>query len=130
MNPEWRTRYELAVEAAQKAGQHALTHFDRSVSVEWKSDRSPVTIADRETETILRETLLGVFPNDSFLGEEFGNQQGASGYRWIIDPVDGTRSFVRNIPLWATLVALEHKGEPIAGVTYLPALGGSTYRAL
>src|SRR5262249_13071117 len=55
---------------------------------------------------------------------------GDSGYRWIIDPVDGTRSFVRNIPLWATLVALEYNGEPIAGVAYLPALGGATYRAL
>ncbi|HLW65035.1 MAG TPA: inositol monophosphatase family protein [Gemmataceae bacterium] len=130
MNADWRTRYDMAIEAARKAGQHALSYFDRGVSVEWKTDRSPVTVADRESETILRETLLGAFPNDSFLGEEFGNQPGTSGYRWIIDPVDGTRSFVRNIPLWATLVALEYKGEPIAGVAYMPALGGVTYRGL
>ena len=130
MNSEWRSRYELAIEAAKKAGKHALTYFDRGVPVEWKSDRSPVTVADREAEAILRTTLLGAFPNDSFLGEEFGNQPGTSGYRWIIDPVDGTRSFVRNIPLWATLVALEYKGEPVAGVAYLPAVGGTTYRAL
>ncbi|HEV3144365.1 MAG TPA: inositol monophosphatase family protein [Gemmataceae bacterium] len=130
MNSDWRSRYELAVEAAGKAGRHALIYFENAVEVEWKTDRSPVTIADREAETILRQTLLGAFPNDSFLGEEFGNQPGSSGYRWIIDPVDGTRSFVRNIPLWATLVALEYKGEPIAGVAYLPALGSTTYRAL
>jgi histidinol-phosphatase len=129
VNPEWRNRYELAVEAAHKAGQLALRYFDGEFTVEWKSDLSPVTVADREAEQLLRQTLLSVFPNDGFLGEEFGDTPGSSGFRWIIDPIDGTRSFVRGIPLWATLVGLEYKGEQIAGIADVPALGHS-YRAL
>jgi histidinol-phosphatase len=129
MNPECRARYELAVEVAQQAGQLALRYFDTDVTVEWKHDHSPVTVADREAEALLRKTLLGAFPKDGFLGEESGDTPGPSGFRWIIDPVDGTRSFVRGVPLWATLVGLEYKGEQIAGVAVAPALG-NTYRAL
>lgn len=129
MNPEWRTRYELMVETAQQAGQLALRYFDADVAVEWKQDHSPVTVADREAEALLRATLLRTFPHDGFLGEESGDAPGTSGFRWIIDPVDGTRSFVRGVPLWATLVGLEYKDEQIAGVAVVPALG-NTYRAL
>jgi histidinol-phosphatase len=129
MNTEWKSRYEVAVETAQQAGQLALRYFDSDLLVETKTDQTPVTIADRETETYLRSTLLKAFPNDGFLGEEHGEQPGSSGFRWIIDPIDGTRNFVRGIPLWATLVALEYKGEQIAGVASVPALG-HTYRAL
>jgi histidinol-phosphatase len=121
MNPEWRSRYEVMVQAAKAAGQKALEYFDRDVAVEWKHDRSPVTIADREAEQLLRATLTQRFPGDGFLGEEFGDTPGSTGYRWIIDPIDGTRCFVRNIPHWATLVGLEYKGEMIAGVSYAPA---------
>lgn len=129
MNPEWKSRYELAVATAEQAGKLALQYFDHDVAVEWKQDHSPVTVADREAETLLRTTLLGKFPNDGFLGEEYGDKPGTSGYRWIVDPVDGTRSFVRGIPVWATLVGLEYQGEPIAGVVVIPAMG-QTYRAL
>jgi histidinol-phosphatase len=129
VHPDWKARYETAVAAAQQAGQHALKYFDSNVAILWKEDASPVTIADREAEQLLRKTLIGAFPNDGFLGEEFGEQPGTSGYRWIIDPIDGTRSFVRAIPVWATLVGLEYRGETIAGVAVLPALG-QTYRAL
>jgi histidinol-phosphatase len=129
MNPDWRNRYELAVESAQEAGQVALRYFDADLTVEWKQDRSPVTVADREAESLLRARLLGAFPEDGFLGEESGDAPGASGFRWIIDPVDGTRNFIRGIPIWATLVGLEHKGEPILGVAHVPALK-QTYRAL
>ena len=129
MNPDWRSRYERAVEAAQKAGRLALRYFDGGVPVEWKPDHSPVTAADREAEQLLRAALLGAFPGDGFLGEESGDTPGSSGYRWIIDPIDGTRNFVRGIPLWGTLVGLEYKGEPVAGVAEVPALG-HTYRAL
>jgi histidinol-phosphatase len=129
VNSEWRNRYELAVEAARTAGQVALRYFDGEFTVEWKSDDSPVTVADRETEQSLRRTLLASFPNDGFLGEEFGDTPGSSGFRWIIDPIDGTRSFVRGIPLWATLVGLEYRGEQIAGIAEVPALGHA-YRAL
>src|SRR5438128_2552046 len=122
MNADWRNRFEVALEAAYAAGQFALKHFDQDVSVQWKPDSSPVTIADQGAEELLRTTLLSEFPGDGFLGEESGATVGASGYRWIIDPIDGTRSFVRGVPIWATLVGLEYQGEVIAGVTYLPAL--------
>jgi histidinol-phosphatase len=129
MNPEWRARYEVAVEAARQAGRLALRYFDTGLAVEWKQDHSPVTVADREAEALLRTTLLGRFPDDAFLGEEHGEQPGTSGFRWIIDPIDGTRSFVRGVPIWATLVGLEYRDEQIAGVCEVPALG-QTYRAL
>jgi histidinol-phosphatase len=129
MNPEWRSRYELAVEVARQAGRLALRYFDTDLAVEWKQDQSPVTVADRQAEELLRSTLLARFPRDGFLGEESGDRPGSSGFRWIIDPVDGTRSFVRGIPIWATLVGLEYRGEQIAGVAEVPALG-QTFRAL
>jgi len=129
MNPDWKNRYETALAAAHQAGRFALGHFDVDVAVEWKQDKSPVTVADRGAEEMLRNLLLGEFPQDGFLGEESGDTPGASGYRWIIDPIDGTRGFVRGVPLWATLVGLEYKGEHIGGVAYLPALD-QTYRAL
>src|SRR4051812_7545852 len=129
MNPAWRSRYDAALTAAAEAGRHALSYFDQGIAVEWKGDRSPVTRADREAEQMLRTTLLRHFPHDGFLGEEFGDQPGTSGFRWIVDPVDGTRSFVRNIPIWATLVGLTYRDEAIAGICYVPALG-QTYHAL
>ncbi len=135
MNIDWQSRYQAAVVAAQAAGQLALRYFPDTTSadfaklVEFKEDASPVTIADREAESLLRSSLLVQFPDDGFLGEESGEQPGSSGYRWIVDPIDGTRSFVRGIPLWATLVGLEHHGELIAGVVVEPAMG-NTYRAL
>lgn len=130
MNPEWRARYEMAVAAARQAGQVALGYFERNVEVEWKGDVSPVTVADRETEQTLRNTLGAVFPGDGFLGEEFDETPGSTGFRWIMDPIDGTRSFVRGIPLWGTLLGLEYRGEPIAGVCVAPAMNMQTWRAL
>ncbi len=129
MNAAWRHRYELAIEAAQQGGQHALSYFDTELTVESKADASPVTIADRETEALLRQRLLGVFPHDGFLGEESGDTPGSTGFRWIIDPIDGTRSFVRGIPIWATLIGLQYQGQQIAGVACIPALK-QTFRAL
>jgi histidinol-phosphatase len=129
LNPEWRTRYEAAIEAAQQAGRLAMRYFDGDFTVEWKQDRSPVTVVDREAEALLRARLLETFPDDGFLGEESGEKAGSSGFRWIIDPIDGTRNFVRGIPIWGTLVGLEYKGEQIAGVVHAPALG-QLFRAL
>jgi histidinol-phosphatase len=129
MNADWRSRYELAVETTRRASRIALGYFEQALEVEWKEGQSPVTVADRETEQVLRTTIRQAFPQDSFLGEEFGEVPGSSGFRWIIDPIDGTRSFVRGIPLWATLVGLEYRGEQIAGVVDVPTLT-QTYRAL
>ena len=130
MNTEWRIRYVAAVEAARRAGQLALRYFEQAqLKVEWKQDDSPVTVADREAEQLLRDTLHRAFPDDGFLGEEYGDTPGASGFRWVLDPIDGTRNFVRGIPVWATLVGLEYQGEQIAGVAEAPALR-TTWRAL
>ncbi|MCS7021730.1 MAG: histidinol-phosphatase [Gemmataceae bacterium] len=123
MNPAWRARYELALTATRQAGQLARRYFTATtLDVEQKTDRTPVTIADREAEALLRGVILDAFPDDGFLGEESGDQPGTSGYRWIIDPIDGTKSFIRRIPLWATLVGLEYKGEIIAGIVYMPEM--------
>ena len=129
MNPDWRSRYEEGVIAAHAAGKVALAYFDTGVAVETKPDQSPVTIADRSAEQVLRKHLQARFPHDGYLGEEFGDTPGKSGYRWIIDPIDGTRSFIRNIPIWATLLGLEFNGEMIAGIAYIPAWH-QTFRAL
>lgn len=129
MNADWQSRYEEGVRAAQVAGKIALEYFDKGVAVETKPDQSPVTIADRSAEQALRKHLLAHFPNDGFLGEEFGDTPGTTGYRWIIDPIDGTRSFVRNIPVWATLLGLQYRDEMIAGICYIP-VWNQTFRAL
>lgn len=125
MNVEWRSRYNLAVEAARRAGDHArqvyeATFQDRKMEVIRKADDSPVTVADRGAERLIRDMVGAHFPADGFLGEEFGDQAGNSGYRWVIDPIDGTKSFIRHIPLWGTLIGLEYNGEQIGGVVYIP----------
>jgi histidinol-phosphatase len=129
MTADHRRRYEQALDITRTAGQVALSYFDTDLTVEWKGDHSPVTVADRHTEQALRAALQAAFPGDGFLGEEFGDTPGSTGYRWVLDPIDGTRSFVRGIPLWAVLVGLEYQGEPIAGIVDAPALA-HTYHAL
>jgi histidinol-phosphatase len=123
MNSEWRARYELARVAARAAGEVAVGYFDGSFTVEIKGDHSPVTVADREAEKLIRKMIADEFPGDGVLGEEFGESPSTSGYRWILDPIDGTRSFVRGIPLWGVLAGLEYKGELIAGVCHCPCQG-------
>ncbi|HEV3384125.1 MAG TPA: inositol monophosphatase family protein [Gemmata sp.] len=125
----WRTRYDLAIEAARKAGDLAREYYETTFTVENKADDSPVTIADRKAEELIRSLVSAEFPSDGFLGEEYGNQEGTSGFRWVIDPIDGTKSFIRHIPIWATLIGLEYQNEQIAGVAYIPVFG-MTYRAL
>jgi histidinol-phosphatase len=129
MNISWRNRYDCAIEATRNAGKLALSHFDTGIAVEWKADMSPVTAADRATEEMLRKVISTSFPDDGFLGEEYGDQPGTSGFRWIIDPIDGTKNFIRNVPIWATLVGLEYKEEQIAGIVFIPTLN-LLYRAL
>lgn len=132
LNTAARERYLRALDGTRDAGNLALSFFDRPLEVEWKENQSPVTIADKKAEELLKSRLLGFFPNDSFLGEESSEVKGTSGFRWIVDPVDGTRSFVRGVPLWGTLVGLEYQGDPVAGVCYIPAFGkdGLMYRGL
>lgn len=122
MSAEAKARYERALEWVKLTGKKTLEWFEKGTTIEWKEDASPVTIADKEAEQTLRDNITREFPGDGLLGEEFGNQPGDSGYRWIIDPIDGTRSFTRGVPLWATLIGLEYKGKLVAGIAQAPAL--------
>jgi histidinol phosphatase-like enzyme (inositol monophosphatase family) len=129
-NPDIESRLELAVEAAQAAGAETLKWFRRqSLAVERKQDGSPVTAADRASETLLRERIRAAFPHDAILGEEFGEQPGTSGYQWVLDPIDGTKSFIAGVPLYTTLVAVMHNNESRLGVIYAPATGELVYAA-
>lgn len=112
----------MAVETARVAGALALRYFTGAFEVTLKADRSPVTQADREVEQLIVERLSDLSPGVGFLGEEFG-AQGDQERRWIIDPIDGTRNFVRGIPYWATLIALEEAGEVTLGVVHAPVTG-------
>lgn len=114
-------RLEAAIAAARAAGEVALRHFRTALAVEHKADASPVTVADREAEARAVAVLRAAFPDCGVLGEELG-AQGPQARRWIIDPIDGTRSFIRGIPFFATLIALEEEGEITTGVVYAPAL--------
>lgn len=123
-------RLEFAVEAARRAGRFTLEYFCRSrFAVETKADGSFVTEVDRETERGLRRMCAERWPADGFLGEETGHAEGRSGMRWIVDPIDGTASFVHGVPLYGTLVALERDGVSLAGVIHMPALGETVYAA-
>ena len=113
---------EAALDAARTAGTVALRYFKSDVRVMRKADLTPVTQADHEAEVAIVERLRPEFPDIGFLGEEFGAQGGQS-RRWIVDPIDGTKNFVRRIPYWATLLALEEEGEVTLGVVHAPATG-------
>lgn len=116
---------DFAMDAAWQAGQSTLAHFQTGVSVEWKQDRSPVTVADRESEKLIRKLVEKRFPKHTVLGEEMGELGGPDGgstHRWIIDPIDGTQSFVQGVPLYGVLIALEISGEMVLGVANFPAL--------
>ena len=112
-----------AVELTREAGQLTLNWFnDHDLSVRRKDDGSPVTDADKAAESFLREALAKRFPGDAVIGEEFPEEQGTSGRTWIIDPIDGTRSFVRGVPLYTTLLALFDQHGPAIGVAAVPPL--------
>ena len=113
---------EAAVEAARAAGRVALKYYRGGFEVTLKPDDTPVTQADREAEQVITEILARAFPEHGFLGEEFGGA-GSTETRWIIDPIDGTKNFIRQIPLWATLIALEERGEITVGVVHNPVTG-------
>ena len=117
-----RDLLEFAVDLAERAGEITLSYFQGRFSVETKADASPVTVADREAETYIRQEIESRFPSDGIVGEEFGEARPEAGQRWIIDPIDGTYSFVRGVPLFGVLIALERRDEPVVGVIRLPAL--------
>jgi histidinol phosphatase-like enzyme (inositol monophosphatase family) len=121
MNAEELTSIFPVVEQMnRRAGELIRKYFGTQLEVDRKSDRSPVTRADREAELLLREALEEHFPEHSILGEEFGETKKPGPYRWTIDPVDGTQSFLLRTPLFGTLLALERDGVPLLGSIYLP----------
>jgi histidinol-phosphatase len=118
----WERELEAATEAARAGGRATLRWFQAGPDVETKADGSPVTAADRESERVMRDALRRRFPDDAIMGEEAGEESGSSGRRWVLDPIDGTRSFINGVPLYGVMVGLEADGEAVVGVLHFPAL--------
>lgn len=117
-----QSRLQVALDATFDAGKAiAEYYFGMGIDVVWKGDGSPVTQADERAEKILRERLMAIFPDDAVIGEEHEDEEGTSGFKWIIDPLDGTEAFIRKIPIFGTLVGLEFEGKMVAGVVFMPA---------
>jgi len=124
------TRLEAAIRFAKTAGKSTLVHFQNAdLSYEKKEDASPVTVADQNAETIIRDGLASEFPEDGIIGEEFGSAEGTTGYRWIIDPIDGTKAFIAGVPLFGTMIGIEKEGRSRVGVVYIPGLDEMIYAA-
>jgi histidinol-phosphatase len=120
---DYQRELEVALDAARAAGEVAMSYFTKDPRVTWKPDRSPVSEADHAADAAIVATIRRAFPNDAILTEESGEAAGPSGRRWIVDPIDGTRPFLRGIPHWSNLIALEAEGDIVCGVLHLPALG-------
>ncbi|WP_292991453.1 histidinol-phosphatase [Mycobacterium sp.] len=113
----------VALDLADQADAVTLARFGAvDLRVDTKPDLTPVSDADHAVETGLRETLARLRPDDSVLGEEFGGSTSVAGRQWVIDPIDGTKNFVRGVPVWASLIALLEDGVPRVGVVSAPAL--------
>jgi histidinol phosphatase-like enzyme (inositol monophosphatase family) len=118
----------FALDAAFSAGRLTLGMFQRGIAVERKGDDSPVTAADRGAEEYLRTTISARYPSDGIIGEEYGTQPGGSGLTWIIDPIDGTKSFTRGVPIYGCLLALVDEAmQPLVGVAHFPGLNETVY---
>lgn len=132
---DYETILNESLKFVEEASRIALSYFRQSLLIEMKENNTPVTIADKKTEEFIRKKLSKSFPSFGILGEEFGGESIDREYCWTIDPIDGTQSFVRGIPLFGTLVGLLHHKKPVLGIMVLPALqetytatkGGGTY---
>lgn len=114
-----------------EAGRLTLNYFQQdNFAVERKGDNSPVTVADRAAEQLLRDRIAERFPADAVMGEEFGAREGSSGFRWILDPIDGTKSFISGVPLYGTMIGLEFGGRSWAGVVFIPGLNEGIYASV
>lgn len=117
---------DILSDLARRAGDITLKYFQNpDLAVEAKADESPVTVADRETERFLRDEIERLFPGDAVMGEEFGEDKGtgaAGGRRWIVDPIDGTKSFVHGVPIYGVMIGVEEAGEMIAGAVFIPPM--------
>jgi len=113
---------DFAIDLAYEAGALTLRYYGHLVDAEGKSDGSPVTIADRNAEQLIRKRVAKRYPDHGVLGEEFGESNQGARVRWILDPIDGTRSFMHGVPLYGVLIGIEADGEPVVGITYFPPL--------
>lgn len=107
-------------ELARASGEVIMRYFRSDISVETKADDSPVTIADRQAEEVMRELIMKEFPEHGIIGEEFGNHNEDAEYQWVLDPIDGTKSFVSGTFLFGTLIGLMQAGQPIVGAIHHP----------
>lgn len=127
-HPEFQSRLDFALEVAQECQELILRYYQRAdLRVESKNDDTPVTVADRGAEQLIRERLEVSFPDDGILGEEFPEKPGRNEFRWILDPIDGTKSFVHGVPLFGTLFGLEYQQQCVVGVCRFPALNEVVY---
>jgi histidinol-phosphatase len=126
---ELQSLLDFGVGLAREAGEITLRYFRKEFETRLKGKNNFVTQADLEAEQFLRAEIAARFPDDAILGEEGGETAGASGRRWIVDPIDGTYSFVHGVPFYGVLLGLEIEGEPTAGVVHIPALGELVYAA-
>lgn len=113
---------DAAIEIANIGGKHTLKYFKKDFEVISKEDDSPVTIADRETEQIIREEILKRYPDHGIIGEEFGKTNEESNIQWVLDPIDGTKSFIHGVPFYTTLIGIMIDNKPVVGVINAPAL--------
>ena len=115
---------------ATSSGETILPFFRTSLSIDNKSathDFDPVTEADRAAEAVMRRLIKANFPQHGIVGEEFGNEREDADYVWVLDPIDGTKSFIAGFPIWGTLIALLHKGVPVFGMMHQPFIGERFY---
>jgi len=112
----------LAVDLADAAGEAIRPYFRRPLAVDDKPDLSPVTAADRAAEAAMRQLIAARFPAHGIIGEEFGREREAADFVWVLDPIDGTKSFISGVPLFGTLIALAYRGRPILGIIDQPIL--------
>jgi fructose-1,6-bisphosphatase/inositol monophosphatase family enzyme len=119
----YKNELTIGASIARKAGDLALKIREGNIGIESKSDESPVTIADKACEALIVKELGEAFPADGQLGEEGATRESTSGRRWIIDPIDGTRDFIRGTGAWSVLIGLEENGAIVAGFAYFPTTG-------
>jgi len=118
---------EFALSLTDDSRRIILSHYGSQLKVEWKGDASPVTLADKGTEEVLRNRIQKTMPGSGIIGEEFGHEPGSTNREWVIDPIDGTKAFIHGVPLFGTLIAMLENGEPVLGIIDLPVLGQRVY---
>lgn len=116
----FEARDDFARQLADASGELILKHFRRRFAVEDKADDSPVTVADKGAERLMRDMISRAFPDDGIIGEEYGAEREDAEFVWVLDPVDGTRSFIAGLPLFGTLIAVLWRGKPVIGVINQP----------